>query len=83
MRPFTADSKSVTSFGSGRDKYNKVVSTNGTNYMPYDPMAPGPGFYNNETYLTNEKEQKHKYGIPNYNKPESKLKLTKITIVTF
>lgn len=67
MRPFTAESKSVTSFGAGREKYAKVVSTNGTNYMPYDPQDPGPGYYRSETYTNTDPKA---IGFPMYYKPE-------------
>ena len=35
-----------TTFGVGRESFNKVVSINNFNYVPFDSVEPGPGAYN-------------------------------------
>lgn len=37
--------RSETSFGAGREAYNKVVGANKYNHQQFDPALPGPGFY--------------------------------------
>ena len=36
---------SFTTFGTGRESYNKVVSHKGCNYEVNDPKVPGPTKY--------------------------------------
>lgn len=49
-------SEERTSFGAGRESYNKVVSVSGFNYQPFDVKNPGPGYYDGRL-----RSQKHRY----------------------